>query len=802
MRPYISNNPFYRLAIPELSGGVNLRDGISLVADNQLTNCKNVWYKDGMLRTRPALEALRHAGTQVLAKFQGKTNTKVFFDNESVYTLNGNQYGVFCVCHSTTIKVFIFSMGKTFSFSEIANIDIRGTRLVVGGFDCNLFQHGNDIYCFCSGYYKPLEETVEDEENVEDEVKRETAEEKLTPFYIYKINKEKIAGTDVEKWVCNRITLEDIHVPTIAINGTGHSGKANATAGEILAGSTMLEGLNLLGNRYKVIYSTVDPNRLGEIITVGSSSQPAQYMTYQIPYVADSDNVKALIPKILKVTITYSGKSGVSSVTHTATKPTATGYEELILNEEGKETVAKDGLKMAVSFDNTTATISFYDKMSGNTSGTDEVKLLTESNYILNNMEIIAPCDNTKENVEKVMNMTCHKWYGGGSEGLYGGIHLFLGGNTKEEEKSLVAWSDFNKPLYFSENAYAYVGDKSQRVTAFGKQGEALIIAKEREMYATQYSSNGAMDAESVENQAIIDVAASEVTFPMVQVHGFIGCDCPHTMQLCRNRLVWTNSDGRVYTLVSASQYDERSIYEVSDMVHKELSAYSKETLKNARSADWEGHYVLFVGNKFYLMDYNSYGFQSVYSYTKNEDAQAKIPWWIWEAPKYLNALNMYCFGDNLFFPVIYDSAVEHTFLGMVKFNRDKTDDSKVYVGGTWGTPEVSEENKEIPTLLQTKFFDFGSPTIKKSVPKIEVSFGTNGGMPIKTTVLTENIADESEIIIDDPEEAEYSVGYFQNRLIRPANKHACRIGIRFESEGNMSVDAISLQYKLLGGLK
>ena len=54
MFPYIKSSPSYTLNIPELSGGMNLRDGLSHVADNQLTDAKNMWFKDGALRTRPS----------------------------------------------------------------------------------------------------------------------------------------------------------------------------------------------------------------------------------------------------------------------------------------------------------------------------------------------------------------------------------------------------------------------------------------------------------------------------------------------------------------------------------------------------------------------------------------------------------------------------------------------------------------------------------------------------------------------------------------------------------------------------
>ena len=43
------------LRIPDLMGGLNTRDSLSMVNDNQLTDSLNVWWKDGVLKTRPGL---------------------------------------------------------------------------------------------------------------------------------------------------------------------------------------------------------------------------------------------------------------------------------------------------------------------------------------------------------------------------------------------------------------------------------------------------------------------------------------------------------------------------------------------------------------------------------------------------------------------------------------------------------------------------------------------------------------------------------------------------------------------------
>lgn len=782
MRPMIPDKSYYRLTIPELSGGVNLRDGISLVADNQLTDCKNVWYKDGMLRTRPGMRTSvkeSFGGDYIYNYLEGEDDFKAYTDGRNYRVIDGITYFLVCLQYSDKLIFYYYTTDSEAEnqFLEVSTIN----EIPADDFTCNIFQHGTDIYCFCSGYYG-LEET---------------------PFYIFKISEDEQGAT----WSYERITQDKIYAPLVMINGLTHpTMHPYEDDAPIMAEGDYLEGYNLLGNRYRISYHTVNKELFNDDGSeISEATQPAYYELLHPVKEGDKITVEVTLPtnnpKIAEDT-------AIRTFTHEVTIG-SNGYGEEVWDEKNP---SLDGLYISV----------MGRKLELNDGHTKNTKYFSKEEFIdYNNLVITAPCPNSKENYEKVLNMTFNEWYGGNSEGLYGGIHLFMGGNTNHKEESLVVWCDLNNPLYFSENCYSYVGDTSQRVTAFGKQGEALIIAKEKEMYATQYNSmDNTMKAEDIKSQSIVDVAASEVTFPMVQVHGFIGCDCPKTMQLCRNRLVWTNSDGKVYTLVSASQYNERSIYEVSGMIENRLKKYAPTELRNARAADWEGYYVLIIKNDMYLMDYNSYGFSNVYSYTKTEDAQSRIPWWIWEIPtlnlqiwyegwEKVDIRSVISISGKLYMIILYKTRIpndlNYAFAEIVYFEEKGDGDIFPCIYGTFdGVPKFSRERltNEIPTLLQTKFFDFGLPTIKKSIPKIEASFGTNGGNPIRATVITENAAEENEIVIDDPEEQEYSAGYFQNRLIRPANKQACRVGIKFESDGNMVLDAISLKYKQLGGLK
>ena len=791
--PRINSSPSYRLTIPELSGGINMRDGISLINDNQLTRASNVWYKNGMLQTRPGFVAewdnLRDKDAS-----PSQRPLKIYADEKNFRVIDGDTYFLVCLQYDKELIFRYYKDSKNYK----ALCTITDVPKNNGDYHCNIFQYNNEVYCFCSGYY----------------------EGETTPYYIFKIDIDASIDERIK-----RITDEDMYVPTVLTNifplrdDRENDGFANATS---------FEGQNLIGEYYKAIYSTTYAQN-----TISSTSNK---MIYKLPIglVADGVDYDYTNKNVVAEWIDAMGVEHKHSVVldgGTAPQYESTSDDNYIMAVIPY--IAPTSYSDPSSWVGATSYVFFFEKDGFSFENNiykgkpfETAASLLTSQHVLNNLTITAPCPNSAENYKKILNMTTNEWYGGGSEGIYGGIHLFMAGNTEEKEKALVCWSDFNKPLYFSENAYAYAGDKSQKTTALAKQGESLFIFKERELFATKYVTNDTASASELENQSIIDLPANEVVFPMIQVHGYIGCDCPNTVKLCRNRLVWAHSDGKVYTLTSASQYNERSIFEVSAMIERGLKEKDREALKNAMAVDWDNKYVLIVNDGtrggIYLMDYDSYGYVNVSSYNKNEDAQVRIPWWIWDIPEY----NLYTtngdaitqgrvccdiaravsIGGRFFTVCLFESAAvgygNHRIVKMLEVKGNKDIMPKFIADGTDDYTCDETDKIEIPSMLQTKFFDFGTPTTKKTVPKIEVALGANDGVPITVSVITENNTTESEITLSLSSAEQYSPTQFENVLIRPEQKNNCRLAIKFESKGNIAVDAIALQYRHTGGLK
>lgn len=725
--PAINKQPLRSVTVPKLSGGTNLRDAVTMVEDNQLTDSKNMWFKGNILKTRPGLK------TNCLLEFDGfnpglggREEEQIKAEN-ATYVKDGRLYRL--VSRHTAFR---YSNDGNDLNDQISHIqffwvsDTEDEKIELPAITgpekicfTNYFvaQHKKDIFCFCK---------TRDNEGI-----------------IYKL------GTDT--WA--KVEEKDIHKPLIYSHCVVTSKSDGGFKG------TQIEGLNMLGNVYRMIYSTVNKSLLDN-----SDENSTHFMTYTVPFSGEKNAIDN-VERVLKVKIT---QPDGYVVTHTVKREGAEWVEDGYNSDNLQLTLGQIGGGNLL--------INFMSKDGG-------IATVKASDYIEDNMEIIAPYYLEPEIPNKVFSMTQSEWFGGDALGISGGTRLFLCGNTNDEEKSLVLWSGLDNPLYFPENCYAYVGNSNQAVTGFGRQNDTLVIFKERETYYTQYMRNSDITAQDLIDQSVVDYAASSVYFPMIQLHPNIGCDLPDTVQLCRNRLVWACSDGNVYTLMSEDQYSERNIYCISDMIKRKL----KNETGKAYSADWNGHYMLFYGSHIYVMNYESYGYVYASSYNKTSDAQLMIPWWYWKLPESSVPQTVFvCAGAPL---LVFSSSAAGTLTVSVFDERTFTDNTG--------------EKKEIPSMFVTKIFDFGAPHYFKNVTLINAAFGNNGARPISTFFVTEQGEEESEtLMLTESGEDEYSPDFVHNRQLRPSLGPINRIGFKAECTGYMSLDSISLYYRLLGGAR
>lgn len=729
------------LKIPDLAGGLNLRDGLSEVLDNQLTDSVNVWWNEGLLKTRPGIETTKNMITYTGRPTEQTVSVRVF--PEIKYTELMNNYVLQVVQRIWDInKDENYTSYLAFRWQgEQSSIDLPSIEYNGGtGYTDRyfVFVKDNFLYCF-----------------TEDRV-------------IRKLNLKD--GTEWEP-----VENEEIYAPLI-VTGCKTDGSLVMTDGEILSNGTMIEGYNLIGNRYRMIYSAYNDE-----------------VAWGIEY-DENNNVTKKGHVMIYSLLTNLSDSSLEGKTLTATLINGSGQKiehtvKLNGSRASEEDFNKDdGFKMTVH----AQVVTFCEEKNGE----EKVAHITDKYNNENNLEFSIPYYATDEELDKVFQMTRCEWFGGGATGIAGGTRLFLCGNTKDKEKNLVVWSGLNNPLYFSENSYFYVGDNSSAVTGFGKQSNMLVIFKENETWYTQYQQNTSITAEDLINQNVIDYAASSVYFPLVQINSNIGCSYPDTVQLCRNRLVWLGNDSKVYTLVSENQYNERSIFCVSEMVERSLK---KTWPLNSSACDWNGYYCLSIDDKLYLMDYNCYGYTHVASYSKTEDANIRIPWYCWELPL---REKVFTLKDKMVFSYYHDGEAygQCAIVSAVLSEDNGSKDSICQDDNSAGT--LSIVAKDIKSSFTTKLFDFGQPHVRKNIERINLQLGNNGGAEINVRIITESGEEEHSITLLGNETKSYTPGYIDSKAIFPCIRQVLKVGLQFSSTGVIAIDGINFKYRTTGGAR
>jgi hypothetical protein len=397
MRPKISNTPHYMLNIPDLSGGVNLRDGISGINDNQLLDAKNLWFEGGVLRTRPALNVVDEIQE---TSIDGVRLTNIYETDSS-----GTLRRLITYCVGFAIR--FFWVGKNGCETAFEELYVENT---VGNINNILVFKGT------AGY---LENTT-------------------TEYYFVMASGSKgdmlfryMGDSSLLSWEEVNVNPDTAgYIPTVYLHcKTGGELKGFDESGSNYNPDykyaefegTQFEGYNLINDYYKIIYSTVNP----EIIPTTENKTEDHFMKYLLPPDCPFvKNPKASAGKMVRATIKHPDGS---EVVHEAT-----------VNENGlvaEAEAGKDNLKMTIE----NGWLIF--------SQSDALARVTKESYVADNMEILLPGAASKDTFAKVFGMTRSIWYGGEASGINGGSRLFLCGN--EKNGNLVVWSDVNNPAYF-----------------------------------------------------------------------------------------------------------------------------------------------------------------------------------------------------------------------------------------------------------------------------------------------------------------------------------------------------------------
>lgn len=408
-----------------------------------------------------------------------------------------------------------------------------------------------------------------------------------------------------------------------------------------------------------------------------------------------------------------------------------------------------------------------------------------------NGLMITVNCSGSA-GASKIASMTTGRWFGGSRGGFNNGSRLFTAGG---EEEGIIRWSDLNKPNYFSENTYAYIGDGS-KITALAQQDDMLVIFQEHAITYAKYVEGGDLSFEDIQNENIPDITTVTGSFPLTAIHPTVGCDCPKTVQLCNNRLVWLTSEGKVYCLVNSNQYNERNVREISYAIAPMLKKHTADELKTAASADAGGMYFLFVGHKIYVLDYGNTSFEYYTYYSQEKKLKNYLSWYVWELPESVESCTFaHGTGDMLSF--IGNSIVEGSLLNGCVFNMNlnpaqiKKTDFRIIDGHI-------EETSPIPCVMRTKLFAFSGAEKMKRITSCSIGMCKIPG-EVDISFITDNGSGTPRHVIMDEEVGEEDPATVNNMTLYPNASCTGIFGVEIRSDSAMAVESIAVNYKEMG---
>lgn len=537
----------------------------------------------------------------------------------------------------------------------------------------------------------------------------------------YKFFKTSLADDTV---FFNEVNDDNVYIPTIYSGckaGTKH-------LDEIEKYGQFVEDYNLISDYYKLIYSAVDPTLETTCLRYALLDPLAK--------------AGALLSYAIGKTVTVKIFHPWGSVaTHTAT------VQNLGNGIFGKESTSNsvDGFTLYLHTN--------YIELCGSDG---KAAVLNSDNYAKNNVEITAPWDARQKNV--VLGATrCKKVSSGGKE------RVVMFSNAAYGYESAISYSEGT--LYFPKTNYKMLGRAHESVTAVQGVGDDLTVFKEREIFEFNCNANG--------------------KFTVRQVSDIIGCDCPDTIELCANRLVWLCSDGRVYTLLHRTSFDERVVVPISDSITPVLKSFACKELKSAHSVDWQDKYVLQIGNKMLLLYYNSYGYKKAGDVNKLRSELEAIPWFIWEIPIIPKQLIL---ADNrLLLPYVVVDTKQNLFVNLATFDEQSQAD---FICNFLENDDFTVNKMPYVSSFATATISCDKPFSLKRIVSVNLNLTHSGR--VTATLVADGVKTDTVLLPQTGKE----------KLFLSANKKVCKsFKYAIQSNDSFSCSHILTSFYSLGGI-
>ena len=254
---------------------------------------------------------------------------------------------------------------------------------------------------------------------------------------------------------------------------------------------------------------------------------------------------------------------------------------------------------------------------------------------------------------------------------------------------------------------------------------------------------------------------------------------------------------------MAANQASERNVRKLSAMIESRLKAEDRYLLKSALSCDVDGHYMLLVRNRVYLLDYMDGVFQYYATYSDERKAQRNMSWYCWEFPKECTPAAVMPKGDRLSafcirnYPYTDSSGMPKKALFGAAYLLDGERDCVFHPSGPafeTGEFDISVEEREIQSCFQTKVFDFGSQERKKKIHRLHMNMADTSNARITVSYVTEKGT------MDDVYELSMSgTGAMVGRMLTPGVSRVCRFGVLVSSAGAIGVDGLVIRYEIGG---
>ena len=358
-----------------------------------------------------------------------------------------------------------------------------------------------------------------------------------------------------------------------------------------------------------------------------------------------------------------------------------------------------------------------------------------------------------------ILNCTLGAWFGGSHPGQDSGDCLFLSGNS--DEPNAVYWSAVQDITYFPADNVDYVGQPSEPIRAFGKVFGSLVIFKQSSVYEKGFAW---------------DATSSKQYFPTSEIRVGVGCDCPESIQLVNNALVWLNSRLGMLVLTTTNTgsstsniYTERVIQPLSANINRALLGETLADRQKAVSLDDGRYYYLFVGKSVYLWDYATTPF---INYRDTTQLQNRLAWYIWLLPH----------------------TVSSTFLRDTTVWVAAEEDSSLYAFDE--TAALDNGGMWFDAYLVSKSYDFGASNLLKQMYFAAFTLANKDTVSVGLSVIDDQDTSSREEVLDGHDmETVSAVSYWEKSSFTRAIK--LEIQRPTEENGSFAVAQIELRAKL-----